>query len=292
LLFNNIYPAKIYRRTNLEEPSIFNYTEYRKYLKDMFEFKKARHDQFSYRYFSNKAGFSSSNFLMLVIQGKKNLTHESIAKMCKGFEIKGKDREYFENMVLMNQAKNIDEKKRYYFKMISNKKVSPEIKKLEKANFDYFTKWYLPVLRELCEFSNGQLNSDEMSRMLNPQVSQKDVERGLEILMDMGLIKKDENGIWSKCDKAISTGPIFASFIIASFHKYMIRLGHEAIDRYEKSDRDISARTLSISKTKFEELKIRIERFRREILESCCDDSDSDQVVQLNFQLFPLTKKL
>ena len=49
----------------------------------MISYLKATKPQFSYRYFSRVAGFSSPNFLKLVAEGQRNLSPKSIAKFAK-----------------------------------------------------------------------------------------------------------------------------------------------------------------------------------------------------------------
>jgi hypothetical protein len=44
----------------------------------MFRYAKEQDRFFSHRFFARKAGFSSPNFLKLVMSSQRNLTHESI----------------------------------------------------------------------------------------------------------------------------------------------------------------------------------------------------------------------
>ena len=80
----------------MKRPVIFDYLDYRAFLKDMFCFRKWKDKHFSYRYFAGKSGFASPNYLKLVIDGDRNLTNGSIAKIAKGFKLKKQEREYFE----------------------------------------------------------------------------------------------------------------------------------------------------------------------------------------------------
>ncbi|MGE0616139.1 MAG: TIGR02147 family protein, partial [Bacteriovoracia bacterium] len=50
------------RPGTLPKPNLFEYTDYRKYLEDYYNFKKATDPGFSYRSFAKAAGFTSSNF--------------------------------------------------------------------------------------------------------------------------------------------------------------------------------------------------------------------------------------
>jgi uncharacterized protein (TIGR02147 family) len=62
-------------------PNIFNYQDYRQFLGDYYEEKKAMHPSFSYQSFSQKAGFASKSFVFNVIKGKKALSRNSVVKL-------------------------------------------------------------------------------------------------------------------------------------------------------------------------------------------------------------------
>ena len=60
---------------------IFEYTDYRKYLKDYYETKKKKNKSFSYQQFANNAGFKTKTFLFNVIQGGKPVSKKSILNL-------------------------------------------------------------------------------------------------------------------------------------------------------------------------------------------------------------------
>lgn len=273
----------------MEGPSVYTYTDYRCFLKDLFAFKKAQDPAYSYRCFSMRAGFASPNFLKLVIDGDRNLTNESVAKVAKGFGLKKQEREYFENLVYMNQASSHEERNHYYRKMMALK-VNTPVKRIEKACYEYFSRWYYPAIREIVTFGEQNLTAGEIASLLVPEVSEKEAERALHVLLDIGLIRKDDEGRWVQCDKALSTGPETQMLNVANFHREMIRLAGESLERYQASERDISALTLSLPRKQVERVRQRIIAFRRELLALACSDDAADQVIQVNFQMFPLTK--
>ncbi|RJP84155.1 MAG: TIGR02147 family protein [Desulfobacteraceae bacterium] len=274
----------------MERPSIFTYLDYRAFLNDMFLYKKGTTSSFSYRYFSKLAGFSSPNFLQLVVNGSRNLTNTSIAQVATGFKLKKPEREFFELLVLMNQASDHAEKDRYYRKMISLK-AQGSLKKLETAQYEYFSKWYFPVLRELVMFGDRQQTPEQLAERLIPAATVKEVETALGRLADLGLIRKNEAGCWEQSDQIISTGPEVKSLLIANFHREMIQKGEESINRFPANERDITALTFSIKKSKIIELKQKIAAFRQEMLKEFASDEDADQVMQINIQAFPLTRQ-
>ena len=273
----------------MSRPNVYDYLDYRSYLSDLFHFRKAGASHFSYRYFSKKAGFASPNFLQLVINGQRNLTNASIAKVAKGFSLKKKEREFFEYLVFMNQATLHDEKNYYYRKMISIVGFK-SISTIAKDQFEYFSKWYYPAIREMLSFGAGAATPEKIAAKLIPKITVKQAASALGLLKRLKLITQSPDGNWEQVDRDISTGPEIKSMAVANFHKKMLQLATDSIDRFNASKRDISGLTLSIQHENLPELKDRLVSFRQELMELASYDENSDMVVQINFQLFPLTK--
>jgi uncharacterized protein (TIGR02147 family) len=64
----------------------------------------------------------------------------------------------------------------------------------------------------------------------------------------------------------------------------------ESIDLVPAAERDISSLTLCLGRGGLATLKTRLQRLRRELLELSALETDPEQVVQVNFQLFPLSR--
>lgn len=272
-------------------PSVFDYLDFRAYLGELFAFHKDRDAGFSHREFARRAGFAAPNFLQLVIGGQRNLTHKSCAQVAKGFGLRSRDREFFACLVQMNQAKTHAERNRYYQALTSLRRPGP-VKELESASYDYFSHWYIPVIREVATWGGGRMAPAEVAALLQPPITTKEAERALQVLTELQLLQQEADGRWVQTDANLTTGPEVRSLVVANYHREMIRLGGEAIERHPSEGRDISALTLGIRPERLPELKQKIAAFRRELLELAARDEDPQQVVQINFQLFPLTKPL
>jgi len=275
----------------MTEPSVFEYLDFRVFLGDLFAFHKDQDAAFSHREFARRAGFAAPNFLQLVIGGQRNLTHKSSAQIARGFGLKNRDREFFSCLVQMNQAKTHQERNRYYQSMTSLR--SPgSIKQLESASYDYFSCWYIPVIREVATWGESRRSAAEVAALLDPPVTAKEAERAFKVLTELQLLRQGPDGRWVQSEANLTTGPEVRSLVVANYHREMIRLGGEAIERHPSAERDISALTLGIDPQRMPELKQKIAAFRRELLELAARDENPQQVVQINFQLFPLSKPL
>ena len=164
--------------------SIFTYEDFRKFLEDKFNELKAEKPVYSYRYFSKKAGFASPNFLKLVILGERNLTKESIQKFSNALGLNQKEYEYFENLVFLNQSKTMQEK-RFYFENLSKNKKFLLIKKLEKLQYDYYSIWYVPVIREMIELTSFINDDHWIAENIKPTIKPSEVRKAIKILKDL-----------------------------------------------------------------------------------------------------------
>jgi uncharacterized protein (TIGR02147 family) len=80
------------------------------------------------------------------------------------------------------------------------------------------------------------------------------------------------------------------SLAVTTYHKHVIELSHDAIERFKPAERDIRSVTFGISKAGYEEIKKRQETFWKELLAYADTQTSVDRVYQMNMQLFPVSK--
>ncbi len=68
------------------QPDIYQYVDFRKYLVDTFQYRKTSQKSFTHRYLCNKLGLKTSNFMLLVMQGKRNLPLSLCSRLGKVFD--------------------------------------------------------------------------------------------------------------------------------------------------------------------------------------------------------------
>jgi uncharacterized protein (TIGR02147 family) len=271
-------------------PQLFQYSDYRQFLKDCYETNKARQSSFSYRYLSQKADVNSSAFFKYVIEGKRNLSKGTLLKTCIALGLKDKDAEYFENLVFFNQAKTIKEKN-LYFDRLTKLRGSYDVKRVEEAQYAYYEQWYHSALRELLTFAPRRGDPKALAQSLSPAITPKQAQESIELLHRLGLIRKDAQGRWRQVDPVLSTGNQIASQVVINFQIKMLELAKEAFDRCRPEERLMSSTTLAVSATTFDLFRKKIRQLRAEFLELARLEDKAEKVYQLNVNLFPLSKR-
>ncbi len=270
------------------KPELFTYLDYRHYLKDLFEALKKGDEGLSYRMFAKMAGSSSPNFLQLIIQRKLNIGQSHIRALAESIVLSKKEEGFLETIVAFDHAKTHEEKNKYYRRMLLTREYS-SIRQLQKEQYSYFSKWYLPVIRELVVASDFTGNMTALGDRIVPPVSASKVKKGIALLESLGLIQKDPDR-YILSNAVLSTPSEVISLAVTHYHKDVIALAAEAIEKFPAQDRDIRAVTLGVDADGFLEVKQRLERFWKELLEFADTQKTPTRVVQVNMQLFPLTK--
>lgn len=268
---------------------VFDYFDYREFLRDWYADKKATTRSFSYRAFSQRAGFSSPNFLKLVMDGDRNLTARSIVKFMKGLRLNKQEQAYFQHLVDFTQAETHAERDASYQKLLKSRKLS-QLKPLHREQYEYYADWYHPVIRELVMAPGFDGTPEWLAARLVPAISPAQAARSLSLLETLGMIEQTACGSWKQVSTIVTTGPEVRSVMLMNYHRLLLELSKDSLDRVAAKDRDVSALTLGIAAEKLPVLKKKIQQFRKDILEFVADDVAPEVVVQLNMQLLPVSE--
>lgn len=272
-----------------KEIDVFEYRNYRFFLRDFYHRGKAN-KTLSLRGFSQLAGLRSPNYLKLVIDGDRNLTPQVATRFAKACELKGEAADYFCDLVAFNQARSALERARYYERLRKFNRYR-KVYRLDDAHARYHSRWYIPAIRELVVRPDFRDDPKWIARTMLPNISPKEAEEAVKILCELGLLVRDKNGRLRQNEPSVSTADGPLGYHIVNYHHAMMERAAEALEKVPREDRDIASVTLCLSQKKMQQLKERMERFRFEIIEMYEPDENPERVVQVNFQMFPLTVK-
>jgi uncharacterized protein (TIGR02147 family) len=270
-----------------KEPDVLQYTNYRVFLRDYYGYKKKTSVAFSLRYFAEKSGLSSHAHLKLVIDGKRNITKNTVMKLIGGLGLSELSASYFENLVFFNQAKTEKEKQFYYALLL---KTSPRSKlhQLEKAQFRIFKEWYHSVILEMVTLKNFNAAPEWIARHLVGGVTPAQAAESLKLLSELGLLLRTANG-YRQQNKLLTTDDEVQDLLVKLYHQQMLKLSEAAISDIPADQRDISAITFGIQRKDFPALKKHLQLMRKELLDFSVDAGNAEDVIQVNSQWFTLT---
>ena len=273
--------------------SIFGHTDYRAYLKAYYQFRKDGQRGYSFRMFSKMGGFASPNILKLVIDGERNLSPESVEKFIQALSLAGAMADYFRALVRMNQAKTDAEKTRNYEELI---RLIPHAKRrdLNPDTVEYLSHWLYPVLREMVLIAGFEDDPYWIARRLTGRATVKEITQAMQFLVAKGFITKCDDGTYSAKDNMVLSSDEVRSLAICRYHRGMLEQAKESLEDLPMEEREFGALTFLLPQQNVDELKYKIKQFRKDLhtwAMQAGSDAASDSVVQVNFQMYPQTKR-
>ena len=267
--------------------NLFEYLNYREFLRDSYEERHKGDWRFSHRYIAERAGFDASMFNK-ILQGKRNLTARLVSVFADIFCSDVREKAYFADMVAFNQAKNHSESRQYLEKLVATKEC--KVEEVAKDQFEYFDHWYHAVIRELVTFYPYVGDDAALGLMVRPPITASQVKSSIALLERLSMIKKNEvTGFYEQTQGLISSGSESFSTAVNSYIQQNLNVAQDAMDRFERGERNLSTLAFACDEPTYNELVEMVRRFRREVLAKVGQCEKPNRVFQLGMQLFPLS---
>lgn len=266
--------------------SVFEYDNYRHYLRDHMEWSRSFNKKFSLRYFALKAGFSSHSFIDSVVKGRRNLTLESIDKVCKALGLGKRESLFLGALVGYNQAKTPSERENHLGEMRKIRK-AVQFYRVTEQQHAYYSQWYLAVLRELAVYSDWNGDYRKLARMVRPAITAEQAEEGIRTMVGIGLLRRGPDGKMTQTDQVVSAEEVPGYIFREARSQYILR-AIEAAESQPPSERHISWAVMALSRKTFLEICRLLDEERKNALVLASEDDEVDGVYALNIQVFPL----
>ncbi len=269
-------------------PSVYEYVDYRAFMRDHYAECKKVMPQYSFRFLARRAGFTSSNFIKLVMDGQRNLGPQAIEKVAKALKLDEEAAQFFETLVNLNQANTVAERNRAFERVAANRRFRAA-KKLDGPLFDYLAHWYYPAVRELAARPDFQEDPAWVAKTLMPEIEPRQAKAALKNLENLGLLVRDANQRLVRGEASLTTGHEVRSVVVPAYHLQMIERAGQSVTAVPPEERDVSALTVCIREGSLADVKARIRRFREELMDRCDTETEPERVYQLCVQFFPLS---
>jgi uncharacterized protein (TIGR02147 family) len=268
--------------------SVFDYTDFRKFLRDRIAEAKLADRSFTYRHLADIAGFKSAGFFTQVLQGATNLSDKMIGRLAQAFALQKREALYFGWMVRYNQSSSHEQKKAYFLKMAAFKKA--RVRTVDPEHYDFYDKWYYSAIRAIIHY-RPMIGDDckSLARAVVPSITPAEARRAVGVLERLGFIEKLPGGGHQLTDKHITTGFDTESVVINNFVTNTLDIAKDAFYRFPKEKRNFSALTLSVSAEGYKKIVEQCAGFRKTVVDIVKEDRGVDRVYQVNLQVFPLT---
>ncbi|NLL15116.1 MAG: TIGR02147 family protein [Fibrobacter sp.] len=267
--------------------TIYSYTCYREFIRDFLCEKKKKNSSYSSRCAAKKCGVQSGTFTR-ILNGTRGIGPSVLPKFIDWLGLRHREAEYFQLLVKFHNASTDSDKENLYKEILSFRQQMKHC--IPEDKFHIFEQWYYIALYELIKIMPEYSTPQKLGAFLEPPVNETKTLQALEILEKAGLIKRTGNG-YTSVGKFLSTGDKWESVAIHAFQVKMGELGASALNRFSKNERDISTLSVTLSRENFQKVTEIIRDAREKIREIEALESKPENVYQINFQVFPLTRR-
>lgn len=277
--------------------SIFQYTDYRAFLKDAMQALKERDPKFSQRWIQQRLGLKTSGWLSDLLAGRRKLGRSQLEAFTQLLGLSAREELYFQTLVDYAHATGVPARNRAFEKLASFHEVPRDL--IDPDRFEYFGKWYYGAIREWLLIEPFKGNAAQLAKSLNPPITAAQAKEAIAVLERLGMVKRYASGELRPSVEHVKKVPHFGPEHYYRYIRTQIELGLDAVERIPKEERDVSALTLVLSEEGFRTFRQELKELRARMVQLSETENkkfwtgvagDSRRVYQSVLQLFPVSQ--
>lgn len=274
----------------MKRPDIFDYNNFRTYLEDMFTYKHNLDKRFTKAKICREMGLENTRSYFQDILNGKYLTPVKANLIAKSFELPKGEAKYFKVLVNFNQAFDDPEERDFCLEqMLSLKKITGE--EIDESQFEFYRRWHHSVVRMMLSIVDVRDDVSPIQKKLNQGLSQKDIEKSIDLLTRLKLIQKDEDGYLRPSNQVVETPKFCANDLVKSYQVESLIQAERSILKNEDVPQRTITKMLTFSDEGLQQVMSAVERFSNEINVIVSEDKKrEDRLYQMILTLFPYSK--
>lgn len=274
---------------------VFRYSCHVKFLNDCLHERSGKLSSqsraLSDKYLAKTLGYRSSRSIGMVLEGKRLPSSEMLLQISNHLNLDDSEKLYLDLLVqrerLVRKKKSVDLVESEMKRLNASTK---DKKILEDAYFSYVAEWYHFALKQLVASPSFRGDLNWIQRRLKNKISIEEIKSAFQNLKLLGLVR-EKAGKLIVSTPTVTTNHDVPSEKIRQHHKQMMARASEALEEESVENREFFSLTFRVNRKNMPSLKKQIRRFKDSI-ESQFEAEESDDVFQMNLQLFPHTTKL
>jgi len=272
--------------------TIYDFEDFRIYLKYYYDNKKKKNPNFSYRVFSRVAQISDHSLYQQIVKGNRKLSPKMLEKFKIGLGLDKMEAKYFSALVNYNQNDDEQKKETFYNEMLSVKLAfHPEEQKLHYRK--YYEKWYIPVIRNIIDTAGFNGDYESLRSKVLPSITIEQTEFAVKVLMDLKLIEKDKDGVYIVKDLKVSPTKALRNELMGLYSTW-IDQGKWALIDLPAEKRHVSSMLVPLTENEKDQVIEYIESIRDRFGNFSYKErtTEPEKLYQLNIQFFPRSTEI
>lgn len=267
------------------------YLDCRDFLSDIYKQAKLSLSPYSYAEYSHDLGLSRSNVIRLIISGKRTLTIKSGEKIAQSLKMSGIQKKYWNTLVEYQQARTPAKRDECFAKLLSLRQMA-QPDNISKLVSSFYSEWFHPVIREMLSLDDFKADPVWIQKRIAFPLRLDEIKKSIDLLFELKILAHDpQSGEIIRKDKHLITDDNIDDLALVRFHQTMIDMAKDSITQLPPDKREIRGVTVTLPSIAVPILKDKIRQWSLDILNLEDEFKSKQDVYQVNFQVFPFTKK-
>jgi uncharacterized protein (TIGR02147 family) len=266
---------------------IYEYSDYRTYLKASLTKRIESNPKYSLRSFAKHLGLAPATVSM-ILSGQKNLSFSRALEVAVKLGLDPKEQVYFSQLVYLKGANDIESKTEVLNQMRERgHKRSAE--HIDVDQFQVISDWHHYAILMLTEVKNFRFTLANVARRLS--INKFVAEAAVDRLQKLGLLEKVKEGQYRrvKGDIIVHSGDMNLAF--RKYHRQLLEKTSLSLETQLPKDRINASEVIAISKSDLKEINLLMEQFLSQVIEITKKSKNKTDVYHLGVHAFNLTEK-
>lgn len=257
-------------RVSRERPDLRRYGDYRQFLVEYVAWLREQDSRFSFRSFARRAGFSSPNYLKLVMDGDRNLAVESAPKFSVGLGLSPEEGEVFACLVALASARH-DAARNAIYADLRERTRGDDFAMLREDQFAVYDHWWVLAVRDMSELPDFVCDAEWIAQRIRPRIRPAMAQKAIDLLLRLGLWARDgDTGRVATTAATLSSGleptPV-QGLGIRNYHRAHFELAARSLDEVSREERNITSAVVTLDAIGYAEAVDAITKLRRTLLD-------------------------
>lgn len=278
----------------MSSPSVFAYLDFRAFLRDWLDARKLAEPGYSYAAFA-AAGDCSKSTLANVISGTRSPRPETLDAFARAMGLSATERNYLGLLADLASATTIEERRGVLDRILSAERyqrVRIAESELDDDAFQFLEDWHIPAIHELVGMDGFREDPDWIAAILRPRIDPTRAREALELLLDLGFIRRDEDGRLEQQAIRFRTRQEAQPTAAARYHREVIPDLLSRLDTSKAAEQHLLAAILTLPPELLPEAKARLNKVLEQLV-TLADDRPAkgpQRIYQFAIQLLPVSE--
>lgn len=270
------------------KPDIFTYQSHTDFLRDWLAYLKRNNRGFSLRKLAQSSQLASG-YLPMILSGKRDLSSKALARLIPNLQLTTNETKVLELLHTIGTTEN-QRVRMQAIEQLTKLQPFKQKNQMDVEVYRYLTKWHYVAIREMALLKDFDGNIDWIQSRLGNKISKQECQEALQFLTEKGFIQRDSNGRYSTTNKPLSCRDGVFKASLGEFHRQMMELGAQSIDKVARNSRYILGHTLAIQGQDFEKVRQILDEAVLKLEALGQNTSGANEVYHIELASFPLTK--